>query len=475
MFDDLHDPDPPRPGSQQLLAVTARAKQLRIRRYTVAGVACAAVLGLGGGALALTAGDESARIAPASDPTPTTPPPTIPPSSPSTVPPTLSQSTSSAATTVVPTIVGSTSSAAEPTAPSTTPTTIAPTTTTTTPPTTASTAPPVVTPTMPATTILVTDPPTPPPTSPATTAPETSSSTSSPCAGPPAGVLAVDGGDAVHVRSDGTVEMVVTADEIGKPARRVIEAPDGTIWLEVGGLGVDRSVGTFADGTFTAMRSGVVTLGAVGSLRGSSVAAIVDDTRPTPNAEEYGSVDLLDVNGETLLSIGPVNRPTSGVYSVGLGGDVIALGKSSDLAEAFEYYGANGSALGLFDPNESARYAQPPLFISPVASTDVSELVWLEGPDTSNSSPSYPVGRWEVVVGDSRTGAERIRLPIGEAAEYFLSSDFDGRWLAVDFGRGDPGTVPEPSRSVIIDLAAPQPSAVEVCSDATTVSLRRQS
>lgn len=85
MFDELHDPDPPEFGADHFRAVTARAKSLRRRRHALAVGVCAIVLGLGGGAVALTVGDDAGEIAPITEPTkvslsvePTTAPPTEP-------------------------------------------------------------------------------------------------------------------------------------------------------------------------------------------------------------------------------------------------------------------------------------------------------------------------------------------------------------------------------------------------------------
>jgi hypothetical protein len=92
-FDDLHDPEPPRPGVDTLATVAGRARQIRRRRAALVGAGGALAVALVAVplALVLTGDDESGRLVPATVPDAPAPPPTTAAATTTTsVPPVLS-------------------------------------------------------------------------------------------------------------------------------------------------------------------------------------------------------------------------------------------------------------------------------------------------------------------------------------------------------------------------------------------------
>lgn len=203
-FDELHDPDPPRPTSATLAAVAGRARTLRRRRTAMVtgGAIIAAAAVVVPTALVVTGqDDEGGRLVPASvpasDPSATTQPPeTAPGTAPATTSTVPATETTSGAPTITfpPTTVAETTE----TVPETSPTTTAPETafTSSAPPTTG-----------------------PPDTVPSdTTAPPTTQPTL-PNLDEPATVAILGNGDAVRVGPDGTQELLYDgADPSDPPA-----------------------------------------------------------------------------------------------------------------------------------------------------------------------------------------------------------------------------------------------------------------
>ncbi len=446
MFDELRDREPPQPDMGKLQAVTARAKQLRIRRYAAMGVACAVLFAAGAGAVVAVNGRDS-ELAPSETNPPITttiestfPGTTIPPGS--TTPGTTVPATTAMPATTRPTTTVSLVSA-----------TAAPTTS-------------------PPTTISATATPTPP----ATT-----------CSGPTSGLLAVRDGEILKVALDGSIDSIGVYADPGhaEVLRRVMQSDDGTIWLEVDNPeSGERAVGTYTTAKagrpdrFTPLRSGEVRLEAVGSLNGESVAAVIDDSNPD-NLETYGTFEIIDVAGNTVAPT--PNRPNNRVLSVTISTDVIAVAESSDVSERLTYYDAGGALLTRYDPNTNGtpdypaddpiQYGLPPRTINPIQ-LGRGEVAWLEGPEQQFGAER--VGDWQLVIADQKTGAERVRVQIGGIDEEFRSADTDGRWFVVNLGDHEEGQLESPpTRSVIIDLSAPEPTPLDVCDGFTDVALTR--
>ncbi len=433
MFDELRDREPPEPDMGKLQAVTARAKQLRTRRYAAMGLACAVLFAAGAGAVLAVNGSDGELAPSETDPPITT---TIESTFPgTTIPP------------------GSTT----------------PGTGTTVP---ATSAPPA------------TDPPT---TDAPTTAPPPAV-----CVGPTSGLLAVRDGDAVRVAPDGSSEVVATAEQAGGTIRRALQAPDGVLWLEVVLVGVprgggrnDRVVGVFRDGALGWMRTGQVTLHAVGTLNDRSVAAITNSANPEAN-DVYGTFEMIDSTKTVVAAIPDPYSHTGSVWSVSIVNDVIGVGRVDDLGEGFIYYDATGSPIDRYDPNTNGtpddpsddriQYSMAPDPVQPFQLSR-SDVAWLEGPGggfKNGDASGRRVGNWQLVIADQASGDERLRMQIGGVDEDFRSADTDGRWLVVNFGDFEERQLESPpSRSVIIDLSDPEPTPLDVCDGFTDVALTR--
>ncbi|MEJ7561808.1 MAG: hypothetical protein WKF45_04690 [Ilumatobacteraceae bacterium] len=273
---------------------------------------------------------------------------------------------------------------------------------------------------------------------------------------------------------------MATAVQAGGTIRRVLQTPDGAVWLEVARGANDRVVGALNGSTVTSVQTGQVRLEAVGSLNGESVAAVIDDSNPD-NLETYGTFEIIDVAGDTVVELPEPNGPEYGVLSVTISADVIAVAESSDASERLTYYDADGALLTRYDPNTNGtpedssddpiQYGLPPSSINPIQLAG-DEVAWLEGPETGFAPER--TGDWQLVVADQATGNERVRVQIGVLDDDFRSADTDGRWLVVNFGDFEEGQLESPpTRSLLIDLADPQLVPLAVCAGLTDVGLTR--
>jgi len=239
-------------------------------------------------------------------------------------------------------------------------------------------------------------------------------------------------------------------------------------------------VGALNGSRVTSVQTGQVRLEAVGSLNGESVAAVIDDSNPD-NLETYGTFEIIDVAGDTVVELPEPNGPEYGVLSVTISADVIAVAESSDASERLTYYDADGALLTRYDPNTNGtpedssddpiQYGLPPSSINPIQLAG-DEVAWLEGPETGFAPER--TGDWQLVVADQATGNERVRVQIGVLDDDFRSADTDGRWLVVNFGDFEEGQLESPpTRSLLIDLADPQLVPLAVCAGLTDVGLTR--
>jgi hypothetical protein len=296
-------------------------------------------------------------------------------------------------------------------------------------------------------------------------------------------LLAVRDGDAVRVAPDGSSEVVATAEQAGGTIRRALPAPDGVLWLEVGRGRNDRVVGAFLEGALRWMRTGQVTLQAVGTLNDRSLAAITNSANPEAD-DVYGTFEMIDSTKTVVAAIPDPYSHTGSVWSVSIVNDVIGVGRVSDLGEDFNYYDATGSPIDRYDPNTNGtpddpsddriQYAMAPDPVQPFQLSR-SDVAWLEGPGfNAGDGSGRRVGNWQLVIADQASGDERVRMQIGGVDEDFRSADTDGRWLVVNFGVFEEGQlISPPSRSVIIDLSVPEPSPLDVCNGFTDVALTR--
>ena len=153
------------------------------------------------------------------------------------------------------------------------------------------------------------------------------------------------------------------------------------------------------------------------------------------------------------------------------------LGRFEDLAERFAFHRPNGSPVrGLFDPNRDAPYGQPPLYYAPVLSPRGAKLAWTEGPAWSHEQNRL-VGVWKLVVANSRTGAESVRVKVGRNGEWLHHADYDGRyWVGTFSKRARVPRAPAARelRVRVVDTWAANPAPVDAgCSRGFIASIDR--
>ena len=299
--------------------------------------------------------------------------------------------------------------------------------------------------------------------------PELSSSAASPgsmCTAIPEGVtLVVPQDNSVGLARSTGVEPLGVA--LPAPPRVAVRTPDGTVWAEVATSAESADVYRVAAGSQAALSaSGAVELVSGGAIGDRSAAVIIDRQQPE-DAEAFGAVIVEYADGEQV-DVKDAGGPEYGAGSVTLGVGRLVEGATVDLTETFSYYGIDGVVVdGWYSPTASAPYNAPPLYQWPIAAPlgdDAAVLSWVEGPDW-NGATSLVEGGWGLVVGDAVSGAESLRLDLGEPGETLVHADFDGRFWVGSF---------EPGGVVVVDTTAAQPVAVDAgCSDATIATLDR--
>jgi hypothetical protein len=290
-------------------------------------------------------------------------------------------------------------------------------------------------------------------------------SAAGPCSSVPDGVaLVVPHGAGVAVaRSTGVEPLDVALPSSPSVAARTL---DGTVWAQVTTGEATADVYRIApDGEAVRSASGEVVLSGAGFVSERPAAAIIDHRRPQ-GVEDYGAVIVEYASGEQV-DVKHAGGPEYGALSVTIGAGRLLEGAWADLTEWFQYYGVDGTTLDdWYSPTESAVYAAPPLFQWPVAGVSASgvTLGWVEGPDWNNAANAF-VGPWELVFADATSGAESLRLDLGERGETLRYADFDGRFWVGSF---DTGGV------VVVDTTAAQPTVVDAdCADGVVASLDR--
>ena len=251
------------------------------------------------------------------------------------------------------------------------------------------------------------------------------------------------------------------------PSTVAIRTPDGTVWAEVATSAESADVYRVpAGGQAAQSASGAVELSSGGAI-GDRSAAVIIDRRQSEGAETFGAVIVEYADGEQV-DVKDAGGPEYGVGSVTLGVGRLVEGATVDLTEAFSYYGVDGVVVDdWFSPTASAPYNAPPLYQWPIAAPrgdDAAVVSWVEGPDW-NGATSLIEGGWSLVVADAVSGAESLRLDLGEPGETLVHADFDGRFWVGSF---------EPGGVFVVDTTAAQPAAIDAgCPDATIATLDR--
>jgi hypothetical protein len=269
---------------------------------------------------------------------------------------------------------------------------------------------------------------------------------------------------------------------------KAVRGRDGTMWVEVRSgrpNGTSRRIVRIdADGSRRVSETGHVELSHVGTLRGrTTVVTYIDRDDFDPDQEIRGHVFVEYASGARrslthasgiehfVSSAAPaVRRVRSGARQ-----GVIVLGRFEDLAEKFTFHRPNGSRVrGLFDPNRDAPYGQPPLHFSPVLSPQGVKLSWTEGPDWSQDLNRL-VGNWKLVVADSETGAESVRVKVGQLGEELHHADYDGRyWVGTFSQRVHRAPQPSELRVRVVDTWAANPRPVNAgCNPGFVASIDR--
>ncbi len=163
---------------------------------------------------------------------------------------------------------------------------------------------------------------------------------------------------------------------------------------------------------------------------------------------DAGLFFLRDLLSGTDVGLGTAYESEYGVYAASVGGRLIAISAVADLTEVIVFHGTDGEPVERSSPTDDLDYNSPP-FVGPAElSPDGSLLAYIEQPDTSPESPSVPTGDTTLVILETATGAEDLRLPI-EDVDGVEALDFDGRWVAVT------ATIDESSVPILIDTGSP--------------------
>ncbi len=308
------------------------------------------------------------------------------------------------------------------------------------------------------------------------------------CPGLPRGLALIGSGPhrVWRVSRAGSTSLVAVRSGV---ITKALRGRDGTIWLEARRTGRPngswrRIVRIDTDGVRRVSETGDVRLSHVGTVprpRGRTVAAYIDrDGRTDPGGHVFGDVyvefssgrrrsvgvagDLIDL----VTSAAPAaHRPGAGRFEA-----VVALGRLIDAAEDFAYKDLRGGTVpGLYDPNTRGPFG-PPLFTTPILSPNGVSLSWVEGPERERSQF---VGNWKLVVADSETGTESLRVRVGRNGEELHHADYDGRyWVGTFSRRMDRAPRAGELRVRVVDVGAASPRAVAArCSSGFLASIDR--
>lgn len=323
------------------------------------------------------------------------------------------------------------------------------------------------------------------------------------CSAVPDGLaLVVADADGVAIgRSTGTERLTLPA--FASAPTLAVRGPDGTVWAQApttptettptGSASSDAGDERPAADVFrigpgaseaVGVASGPVWLTSAGWLADRSAAAVLDFTAGEGEPEESSGAKLVDFADGEQRELGPAAGIEYGVNSLSIGAGRVVEGAYADLGETFSVYDASGTRLEDWpSPITPEDYAQPPLFVWPVAAVppDAGEPVWswVEAPDYDMEAGEI-VGGWTLVVADAASGEEQVRLDLGDPGDWLAHADFDGRfWVGTfsDAASEEEATAPAgepPARVLVVDTAAAEPAVADAgCAAGVTATIDR--
>jgi peptidoglycan hydrolase-like protein with peptidoglycan-binding domain len=286
------------------------------------------------------------------------------------------------------------------------------------------------------------------------------------CTAVPEGATLVvphDGGVAL-ARATGLEPLGVA---LPAPPSVAVRTAGGAVWAEVAAGPEFAEVYRIPPGGEPARSAGGDVDLSGGGLFADEEAAVIIDREHPAGLEEYGTVIVEFADGEQV-AVKPAGGPEYGAASVTIGAGRLVEGAGVDLTEAFLYYGADGESIDdWYTPTDAAVYNAPPLFQWPIVAAPGEGSVmlsWVEGPDW-NGATNVVEGGWSLVVADTATGAELLRLDLGDPGDTLVHADFDGRFWVGSF---------EPGGVIVVDTAAAQPAAADTgCAAGVIATLDR--
>jgi hypothetical protein len=285
-------------------------------------------------------------------------------------------------------------------------------------------------------------------------------------------IVPLQGG--VQVVGTARAEELVSGDT-DLVVHKALRGLDSTVWLEIEGPDGRREIRRIVDGVAATSVSGEVELSGVGQISGRTAAVIIDRAQDA-QSDAFGAVIVDYADGEQVTGK-EAGAPEYTAGSVTVGGDRLVEGATVDLGENLLYYGLDGRVItDWFDPNDQAIYGAPPYFQRPIAAANGSLLTWVEGPDWDDNSGQI-VGGWVLVIADSVTGTEALRLEVGGRDDYLMHADFDGRFWVGTFDDSPSEQNPalrEADRVVVVDSASAAPALVDPeCEPGTVATIDR--
>ncbi len=176
-----------------------------------------------------------------------------------------------------------------------------------------------------------------------------------------------------------------------------------------------------------------------------------------PDDEPQGDVVLFDITSKRKRTLTEACAPEYGVARASFGGGVFVVSATSDLTEVFTFYEPDGTPVeDRPSPTDDLPYNEPPFMSDAVLTADGSSLAYLEAPDVSGLSGDGEKrsGRFRAVVVDQDSGKETTRVELPEPATQYQRLDYDGRWLVLSQGHGEPVRV--------VDTDSETPDAVQI-------------
>jgi len=233
----------------------------------------------------------------------------------------------------------------------------------------------------------------------------------------------------------------------------------------------------------TLVAEGDVDLTGVGFLDGRPAAAIIDSNgdRVRPEDQDSFGAVLVDFSDGEQVDVSAARGPEYFTVSATIGGGRMVEGAAVDLTEAFASYGLDGEAVDDWPmPTAAAPYNAAPLYQWPVAAADPDDpvsatLSWVEGPDFDGAT-NQVTGGWSLVLAAATTGAESLRLDLGEPGLVLTHADFDGRFWIGSFADSDlpDGGQHLPDRIFAVDTQSATPDLVDVgCPPGATGTIDR--